>query len=154
MIPIQHIHPIIVHFPIVFVISLAVFDLAATVRGANLAGRTASGNLSAGLAVLAALSALAAFALGDAALEFAKAGGFSSPVAETHELLARILVIRLSIWAVFRAVLWWRNKPLTGGASYLLPAVAVAGAGLLIATAYFGGQLVYDLGVNVSKMSA
>jgi uncharacterized membrane protein len=153
VISIQHIHPMIVHFPIVFVLMLAVFDLIATARGANLAARTAAGNLSTGLSILAAVSAIAAFVLGDMALEFAAASGFVSPVADMHERLALILVIGLLAWAAMRSFMWWRNKPLPDGSSYLLPVMAIAGAGLVMATAYYGGQLVYDLGVNVSKLS-
>ena len=35
--------------------------------------------------------------------------------------------------------------------SFALPVVAILGAALVIVTSYYGGQLVFGLGVNVSK---
>jgi uncharacterized membrane protein len=151
MIPVEQIHPMIVHFPIVFVVSLAVFDLIATARGVRVTGRTTVGNISTALVVLAALSALAAMMFGDLALSHAEAGGFSSEIAEIHEGLGSTVAISLAIWALIRAFLWWRDTRVSGAVSYVVPLVAIAGAGLVFTTAYFGGELVYDLGVNVAN---
>ena len=105
MIPIQHIHPMLVHFPIVLVFALGLFDLAATIRGASVTGRTAVGNVSTSIAVLAALAAAAAYYFGGLALTFAEDSGFSSEVAETHESLGQMVAVGLAIWAVVRAIL-------------------------------------------------
>ena len=151
MIPLEQFHPMIVHFPIVFVICLAVFDLIATFRGASVTGRTTAGNISTALVVLAALSALFAMEMGDVALTHAEAGGFSSEVAEIHEGLGSALAISIAIWALIRLVLWWRDSRVGGAISYAVALVAVVGAGMIVTTAYFGGELVYDLGVNVAQ---
>ena len=55
MIPVQHIHPMLVHFPIVIIFALAAFDLIATMRGHCVTGRTTAGNISTSLAVFAAV---------------------------------------------------------------------------------------------------
>ena len=154
MIPVQHIHPMLVHFPIVLVLLLAVFDLVAAMRGQTVSGRTTAGHISTGLAVLAAVFAIVTMMFGDMALEFAEDRGFSSEIAEIHEHLGQTVAITLSIWALVRAALWWRDARLQGAANALFPVVALAGAGLVMATAYYGGQLVYDLGVNVIKVAA
>lgn len=151
MIPLQQVHPMIVHFPIVFLISLGVFDLIATLRGASVTGRTTAGAISTGLVVLAALSAIAAMMFGDLALSHAEAGGFSSEVAEIHEGLGSTIALAASIWAAVRLFLWWRDTRLSGTGAYAVALVAVLGAGLTVTTAYFGGRLVYDLGVNVAN---
>jgi uncharacterized membrane protein len=65
MLSAAHIHPLLVHFPIVIVLSLAAIDIFGTLAGKNVTGRSCFGNLSTGLAVLAA-----AFRL-----RFAGAGG-------------------------------------------------------------------------------
>lgn len=53
-------------------------------------------------------------------------------------------------WGLFRLALWVRNRELkTLGPA--IPAIEIAGAALVTVTAYYGGQLVYDLGVNVAK---
>lgn len=151
MIPVEHIHPMIVHFPIVLVFIMVAFDLLATVFGYSVSGRTACGNVSTGLAVLAAISAVIAFVFGGLALDHAEAAGFSSEVAEIHESLGGYVAMALVAWAVIRAVFWFRDWRVVGGQALVFPAVAIAGAVLVSATAYYGGQLVFDLGVNVAR---
>jgi uncharacterized membrane protein len=153
MIEAQLIHPVIVHFPIVFMIVLAAFDVIASFRGAAITGKTPSGNASAGLALLAGLSAIVAFHFGGVALDFAEAGGFHNDIAEIHEGLGEFTATAFAIWAVVRGFLWVRDIRLTGLLFVAVPVIEIAGAGLVIATAYFGGQLVYDLGVNVAHIA-
>jgi len=153
MLPVQLIHPVIVHFPIVFMITLAAFDLVATLRGAAVTGKTASGNASAGLALLAGLSAITAFHFGGVALDFAEAGGFHNEIAEIHESLGEFTAAAFAIWAAVRALLWLRDFRPAGLLAMAIPVIEIAGAALVIATAYFGGQLVYDLGVNVGGLA-
>ncbi len=72
MIPIQHIHPMLVHFPIVFFLSLAAFDVIALARGVNVTGRSWAGTVSTVLALLAGASAVATWFFGDMALSVAE----------------------------------------------------------------------------------
>lgn len=153
MLAAQHIHPVLVHFPIVFMITLAVFDLIAGLRGAEITGRTASGNASAGLALLAGLAAIVTFYFGGIALDITEAGGFHSDIAEMHEGLGEFTAIAFAVWAAVRVVLWARDVRISKPLVLVVPLIEIAGAGLVIATAYFGGQLVYDLGVNVARMA-
>jgi uncharacterized membrane protein len=154
MIPIQHIHPMLVHFPIVLIFLLATVDVAAMLLRKTVTGRTATGNVSTALAVLMGIFSVLAYLYGGMALTVAEAGGFHSGIAETHESLGEIVAIAASLYALVRAVLWWRDTKITGAASILAPLVAVAGLVLISTTAYYGGQLVYDLGVNVQKLSS
>jgi len=151
MIPLQHIHPILVHFPIVFMLTLAVFDVVAIARGASVTQRTAAGNVSTGLAVLAAVFAVVTFFFGDIALGIAESGGFSSDVAEIHEGLGTFTAVAFGVWGALRAFVWWRNMSIGGVFRALVPVAEVVGAVLVTATAFYGGQLVYDLGVNVAQ---
>lgn len=153
MLPLQHIHPILVHFPIVFFITLAAVDLVAALRGRIVTGRGALGNLSAGLAVAAGAFAVAAYFFGDAALEIAEDGGFHSDIAEIHEGLGETTAAAFAIWALIRVFLWWRDLRFSGAGALAVSLVEVAGAVLVVATAYYGGQLVYDLGVNVAHVA-
>src|ERR1051325_6361559 len=154
MLSLAHIHPMLVHFPIVFFLSLAVLDSIATLRGVPVTGRGGIGNLSTGLALLAGVFAVVTYIFGDMALEMAEASGFHSQVAEIHEGLGEATAAAFAIWAIVRMVAWWRNANLRGGSALLLSLVELAGAGVVMATAYFGGQLVYDLGVNVAQAAA
>lgn len=152
MIPIEHIHPMLVHFPIVLIVLLAALDLIAALRGVQLAGRTCAANVATTITVIAALSAVAAFFFGGMALDHAEDGGFHSDMAETHEYLGTIVAMVLSAWGVVRLFLWWRNQGLSAGVTLLLPLISIAIASLVLTTAYYGGQLVYQQGVNVTKM--
>lgn len=152
MIAIQHIHPIIVHFPIVFALTLAVVDSVAILRSHNVTGRTYLGNTSTLFAIVAGLSALMAIIFGDIALETAEATGFRSDIAEIHEGLGSTVAIILIGWAIVRAFLWFRNTELPKWSAKLIPVIELGIAGAILATAFYGGQLVYDLGVNVTNL--
>jgi uncharacterized membrane protein len=154
MISIAHIHPMLVHFPIVFFLSLAVLDTIATLRGVPVTGRGGVGNVSTGLALLAGMFAVATYIFGDMALEYAEAGGFHSELAEIHESLGEATAAAFAIWAIIRVVAWWRNARVRGGGAVLLSLVELAGAAVIVTTAYYGGRLVFDLGVNVAQASA
>jgi uncharacterized membrane protein len=151
---IAHIHPMLVHFPIVFFLTLAVVDTIATLRGVPVTGRGGIGNVSTGLALLAGLFAIVTYIFGGMALDFAEAGGFHSDVAEIHESLGEATAAAFAIWAIVRVVAWWRNARLSGGSAILLSLVELAGVAIVVATAYYGGQLVFNLGVNVAQASA
>ncbi len=153
MIPIQHIHPMLVHFPIVIVLLLAGFDTIAVLSGKNILGRTTIGNISLTLAVLAAISAVAAYVFGGMALSVAESTGFHSDVAEIHETLGSSVAITTGIYAILRVFLWWRKTRVSGLLCFAFPVVAISCSALVATTAYFGGQLVYELGVNVAKIA-
>lgn len=150
MLPIAQFHPILVHFPIVFFLSLAAFDVVLLVRGGAIAGRTCSAGISTGLAVLAGLSAIVTFVLGDLAYDAALAAGFDEAVLESHEGMGTTTAIAFLVWALIRVVLWWRQVPVTGALKTAAVVLEVAGVGLIVTTAYLGGHLVYELGVNVA----
>ena len=153
MIPIQHVHPMLVHFPIVLILMLAAFDVLATLRGQSVSGRSTAGNISTSLAVLTGVFAVATFVFGGMALDVAEAGGFHSDVAETHESLGEIVAICAAVYAAVRTFLWFRNTRINGTAAWLFPFAAITGSVLVAATAFFGGQLVYELGVNVARVA-
>lgn len=150
MISLEHVHPMLVHFPIVFVVTLAGLDLVGALRGKAITGRAEWGGASAGLALLAGGSAIATYVFGDLALDVAETGGWHSEVAEMHEALGTASATILVAWAVLRGVLWLRDRSLTGWARAAIPAVEIAATAVVVATAYFGGELVYSLGVSVA----
>ena len=154
MISLQHIHPMLVHFPIVFFLTLAVFDVIAALGGNAVTGRSVAGGISTALAVLSGAFALVTFYFGGVALDFAEAHGFHSEIAEIHEGLGTTTAIAFAVWALIRLFLWWRNIELKGAMAAAVPVLEIAGAVLVLATAYYGGQLVYDLGVNVGHAAA
>lgn len=151
MIATQHIHPMLVHFPIVFFLTLAGLDVIAFLAGRTVTGRMGWGAASTALAILAGLSAIVTWIFGGVALGIAEAGGFHSEVAETHEGLGTMTAAVFAVWALIRLVTWWRNANGGRGVTALVTLIEIIGSVLVIVTAYYGGQLVYDLGVNVAR---
>lgn len=147
---IQHVHPILVHFPIVLIYTLAIIDLVALVGSNAVTMRSGVGTISTFVAVTAGLFAIATWFFGGVALDYAEAAGFSSEVAEIHESLGTISAFTFLSWGLVRLALWVRNREL-GTLALAIPAIEIAGAALVTVTGYYGGQLVYDLGVNVTK---
>ncbi len=150
MLSIAHIHPIAVHFPIVFFLCLAAFDILMLVTGRSISGRACAANLSAALAVLAGLAAVVTYMFGDMAMDIAISKGFSEAALETHETLGTVTASCFAVWAILRGFAWWRGLSLDGGRKAAVVIIEIAGAALITTTAYFGGELVYQLGVNVS----
>ena len=151
MISITEIHPMLVHFPIVFWLSAETIAVIVLLRGGDLSARNqwplmALYGLLAGL-VFAILAAL----FGDIALDQAVAAGFSPGPMETHETAAIATIIILGLHTALRLLAVWRRYPLKGIRGFLAELPGLIGIGSLLVTAYLGGELVYHLGVNVAS---
>lgn len=147
---IQHIHPVLVHFPIVLIYTLVIIDIAALAGSNSITMRSGVGTISTFVAVAAGLFAIATWLFGGIALDHAEAAGFSNDIAEIHESLGTISAFILLSWSIIRFALWVRNREL-GTLALAIPAIEIAGAALVTVTGYYGGKLVYELGVNVTK---
>lgn len=150
MIAIQHTHPILVHFPIVLIYTLVAIDLVALAGGSAVTRRTGAGTISTFVALAAGLFAMGTWFFGGLALDHAEAAGFSSDIAEIHESLGGITAFAFLLWGLVRLGLWARNREFRG-LTMAIPLIEVGRAILVTATAYYGGLLVYELGVNVAK---
>jgi uncharacterized membrane protein len=151
MFPVYQIHPMIVHFPIVLLLSVPLIDAFALVRGDDLGARRCVPNISLILLLLGVAAGIVAIIFGDIAADHAIAQGVSGAPIETHEGFATTTIALFAVLAVVRVVAWWRRVPLASARGWALCVVALVGAGLILTTAYFGGHLVYDLGVNIAK---
>lgn len=150
----EQFHPMFLHFPIVLIVVLAAFDLTALARGIPLGGRTTYATIAAALAVATGIAAALTAMLGDVALDIAQSRGFPPGLFETHEDMGWNAAIALGLWAAIRALLWWMRTPLEGGRKAAVGAVDTALVLFVVAVAYFGGQLVYEHGVNVATTQA
>lgn len=152
MIPLEEVHPALVHFPVVFILCAFVLDAFLVSRRQDLAERTCLVNLALALWVLAALTAGVAAFFGDVALDRAVARGFPVPPMELHEELAVTTLSLAALLAAVRALAWWRGVRLSAGRAWLVLVGGTVVVGLLLVTAYHGGELVYRLGVNVAAV--
>lgn len=151
MLPTAQLHPAIVHFPIVFVFSLAAFDVLATMRGKEILAKSRTANISASIALLAGISAVAAFVLGDMAYDIAVASGVPTSKLDLHEGLGTWTAGLVAALAVARGWLWWHGDTFGRHMNLTVLAAELVAATLIIATAYFGGELVYEFGINVLR---
>jgi len=146
---VEQFHPMILHFPIVLITVLAAVDLAALWLKIPLGGRDTYASVATAIAVATGGFALLAAVLGDTALDIAVSRGVSPSLFETHEGLGSLAAILFGVWAVIRAFFWWKKIPLEGGRKALVVLVDILLVLLIVLVAYYGGQLVYEHGVNV-----
>jgi uncharacterized membrane protein len=151
MLRLELVHPMIVHFPIVLVVSFFVLDAYSTLRGRSIAANSPVGIASIVLVIAAGLSAVAAYAFGDEAYEIAEAvGRVPANILETHQDLGTFTALAIAGWAVIRTFLWWRAISFGRGLHFAIVAIEGLLVAAVVATAWYGGQLVYDYGVAVS----
>jgi uncharacterized membrane protein len=152
MIDLVHIHPMLVHFPIVlFLVAIAV-QLLTLVRGGDLSARACLPSIGLVALALGAMAALAAAVFGDIALDRAVELGFPQGPLETHQELGLTTTVLLVALAVVQGLAWWRKISLKAARGWVLALVGVVGCLILLLTAYHGGNLVYKIGVNVDAV--
>jgi uncharacterized membrane protein len=150
---IEHIHPMIVHFPIVLAVMALLFDLWAVAIARRAGGPFTSLQPGAVMLAGAGLMAVAAYFFGDMALDVAMSRGFSEAQLETHEGWGTTTAIVLAVIGLLRFVMWRRQLDRSSKGAALAVALGVAAVVMVSVTAYFGGQLVYGLGVNVKPLA-
>ena len=136
MIDLSHIHPMLVHFPLVFFITAAVIFLVLAGRTGNLAARECLPLAGATVLVVGLLMGYVAAFFGDAALDAAVAKGFPVPPLERHEEMA---IITLTFFSLLTAVLLaaiWKKIPLTRNRAWYFFGAAAVGIVLLLVCCY------------------
>jgi len=153
MIDIAHIHPMLVHFPIVLFILAAAIDIAVLFRQGDLAARACLATtgfysllFGVGFALLAAL-------FGDIALEQAVAAGFDKAPLEEHEAYAWLTIGVFGVLLALQILARRRGMRLSGGSGWGFVIAVIVGVLVLLVTAYHGGSLVYEVGVNVKSVA-
>lgn len=149
MIDIAHIHPMLVHFPIVLLLCAVATQFLVLSRAGDLAAHRCLANVALALLLLGAVAAAAAAVFGDIALDKAINLGFPKAPLEEHEELGLTTMWLFIALSVITLLAWWRGFALRGGKGWLLFAIGLVGIALLLITAYHGGDLVYRIGVNV-----
>ena len=140
----------LVHFPIVLWMCAEVMAVIILLRGGDLSARQ-HWPLTAFYALLGGtlFACLAAF-FGDIALDHAVAAGFPTHPLEIHETFALTTLSIFGLHAILRLLAIWRRYALAGLRGWMAELPGLIGIVLLIFTAYYGGELVYHLGVNVA----
>ena len=140
---VEKIHPMIVHFPIALLITSLFFDFLMLVTKKEGFERTAFHLLPLGV-----LGSLAAIVFGILAEDAAGNRPGIHDIIETHELLAVSTAGLFVIILIVRYIFMKKDNFQAIKPYYLI--AAVLGVALLLTTAYYGGQLVYEYGAAVS----
>lgn len=152
MIELAHIHPMLVHFPLVLLPVAAIMAWWIVLRGGDLAAHRCLPQIALTALVLGTLAGIVAAVFGDIALDKALERGFQKPPLEEHEELAFSTLAVFGVIALIQLGAWWRGLSFRGGRGWTLAVALLAASALLIDTAYHGGELIYGLGVNVTKV--
>lgn len=152
MIDFALIHPMLVHFPLVLIPLAVVFDWLTLVRGGDLSARRGLPRLALATWALGAGFAVLAVMFGDIALDAAISKGFPTAPLERHEDLGFTTMWIVIGLAALRFLLAWKGFSLVRGKGLALAFGGTLALAVLITTAYYGGELVYGLGVNVAAV--
>lgn len=137
-------HPLVIHFPIAFLLSSALLDIAAWV-----VKRPRLHDAAFGLLVLGTLGAGAAVLTGDAAHDAVKhLPGIVEPL-ESHEKLGFFTLWTAVAASLLRLVARRENSR---GAFFVVALLTALSLGLLVRTALYGGRLVYRHGAGVEPV--
>jgi uncharacterized membrane protein len=150
MVSIAVVHPMLVHFPIVLLITACGMDIIVLSLKRDLTGRHCLSMIALSALLLGTLAAGIAAIFGDIALDRAISLGFPRGPLETHETLALITIAVFSVHCMLRLLALWRRISLRGPIGWVSAIPGMVGVVLLIFTAYYGGELVYHFGVNVA----
>ncbi len=137
MIDYNHLHPMIVHFPIALVIVGFLSDVIGLVTKWKFF--TSAGLF---LIILGSLGTLAAYLSGNLAGEGIEAFGALGTALDTHENSAVVAVWTMMILAVLRTLLAVTGR-MTGWLKLGMVILLAVGVGTIARTGYYGGELVY-----------
>ncbi|MBA2937163.1 DUF2231 domain-containing protein [Paenibacillus sp. CGMCC 1.16610] len=136
----DHIHPILVHFPIAIISVALVFDLIS-------AARTGSVSAKKGLLlwVIAALSAWLSVATGPEEMAYG-----NTAYLDKHSLLANFTSWMASIVVAWRMWMIWKERDNFVKTTLMIYlSLSLLTCIFVLSTGYFGGKMVYDDGVDV-----
>ncbi len=150
MIDLAHIHPMLVHFPIVLFLIVPLFDAYILAKGGSLSAPDSLPQANLVLLALGAGFAVLAVLFGDAAADIALQKGLKPELIGMHLRLGGLSMWLALALAVVRGAAWHFGIALGGRRGRVLCALGLGLAALVLAAAYEGGHLVYGLGVNVA----
>jgi len=152
MIDINHVHPMLVHFPIVLFMAAVALQFLALIRGGDLAAAECLPRVALGALLIGTAAAALAAVFGDIALEHAVDIGFRKDYLEEHEELGFATLWVFVALSVLHLGARWRHISLTRDKGWTLAVAGLAGVVLMVVAAAHGGELVYELGVNVTPV--
>jgi uncharacterized membrane protein len=152
MINVNHIHPMLVHFPIVLFMAAVALQFLILVRGGDLGAPECLPRVALWALLIGTIAAGAAALFGDIALDHAAELGFPKGDLEEHGDLGFATMWAFVALSVLHLGARWRHIPLVRDKGWTLAVAGLAGVVLMVVAAAHGGELVYELGVNVTAV--
>lgn len=150
--PWNHVHPLVVHFPIALLLTAPLLVLLGLAWPAQRRGIHAAALAQLGLGVLAAGAALVT---GNAATGFAQRTHELRDTLAAHEHYAQFTAGAFTILTALFACLWWMSGRLGKGTLNALLvlwlALSLVGMASLAQTGHLGGRMVHELGTHVKE---
>jgi uncharacterized membrane protein len=137
MFDLNHLHPMIVHFPVALIVVGFLLELLYLLFKKEFCLTKAGFYLM----ILGTLGAIAAFLTGE--FFTTELTGNAGQVQETHELFAIITMITMIIATLIRVYLFTKNKETTS-LKWIVFSLYAVGAMMVGITGFFGGSLVYN----------
>lgn len=141
---IERVHPMAVHFPIALLIVSVFLDFLRVAAKKEIFEKSGFH-----LLVLGVVSAAIAVIFGLLAEDAAPKISVVHDIIETHEILAFVTTGIFAALLIIRYIFIRKNNFDKIRIVYLI--VSVVGIGILLTTAFLGGELVYEHGAAVSK---
>lgn len=137
MFDLNHLHPMVVHFPVALIVVGFLFELIYLFyKKENCFSKTGLY-----LMVLGTLGAIAAYLTGE--FFTGDLTGSAGEVQETHELFALITMLTMIIATLFRVLLIMKKKETTN-LKWVFFSLYALGALMVGVTGFFGGSLVFN----------
>ncbi|WP_028232575.1 DUF2231 domain-containing protein [Paraburkholderia mimosarum] len=149
--PIELIHPMLVHFPIVLAMTAFGCDLVWIASPHRDPLTIPAFKVASVMLVAAGIAAILTAFFGDTAFDVALSRGFSDAQLETHQEMGIATAIVLPALAGVRALVWFRRWEQRLPGALIVVSISALAAVMVAVTAYFGGELVYGLGVNIHR---
>lgn len=144
MFDINHLHPMIVHFPIALLIVGFLFDMISLLVKKDFFSRA---GLT--LLILGTVGVIAAYFSGDMAGDGITETGSLKQALETHENAAQLTLWLMVGASLLRIAFVWMKK-YTGALRYIAFVVFLAGIISVARTGFYGGELVFKHAAGVT----
>jgi uncharacterized membrane protein len=135
----SHIHPIMVHFPIVLILLATNYDLFLTITKRRISPKQ-------GFLLWAAAFIFAWIAVGTGPGEDARG---NTNLFKYHSTLADLTTVLAAVVVAFRLFFIFRRKELIKSLLAVYCLLSIVCAVAILSVGYFGGAMVYDQGVGV-----
>lgn len=140
------IHPLLVHLPLILYLVATLLAVHCVLRGHDLGLPLGATNWLFTALWLGSFSGVFAALFGDVSEALLIQGGLDESRVDLHEFLGLATLAIYWLLTLVQGIALWQRRPIGGPRRLVFMLVSLVGAGLLMATTWYGGDLGYQLG--------